>query len=155
MDCFVASLLAMTVLMSAPTNPDFFDRWRRLIAWVGDHSIEIVSAIGIGLLIVAALIGLRGVARRMLGGPNATGWAKVAEGVLARTYLFFILAAAAKLVALQLELPPPEEDGVNILFVAAAGAAGGDLDPRADHRLDRAAGRRGEEHIARSAPPWG
>jgi len=120
MDCFVASLLAMTILMAPAPPTDFFDRWRRLIAWISDNSIEIASAIGIGLLIVAALIGLRGVGRRLLGGKNATGWAKVAEGVLARTYLFFIIAAAAKLVALQLELPRRIEDAVNILFVAAA-----------------------------------
>jgi small-conductance mechanosensitive channel len=44
----------------------------------------------------------------------------VAEGVLARTYLFFILAAAAKLVALQLDLPRRVEDAVNLLFIAAA-----------------------------------
>jgi len=120
MDCFVASLLAMTVLMDSPTNPDFFDRWRRLGAWIGEHSVEIASAVGIGLLIVAALIGLRGIGRRLLGGREATGWAKVAEGVLARTYLFFILAAAAKLVALQLELPGRVQDAVNILFITAA-----------------------------------
>jgi small-conductance mechanosensitive channel len=106
--------------MSAPSNPDFFDRWRRLFAWIGDNGIEIASAIGIGILIAAALIGLRGVGRRMLGGQNATGWAKTAEGVLARTYLFFILAAAAKLVAFQLDLPRRIEDVVNILFVGAA-----------------------------------
>ncbi|HEX8366440.1 MAG TPA: mechanosensitive ion channel domain-containing protein [Allosphingosinicella sp.] len=105
--------------MNAGTQPDFFDRWRRLIAWAADNSLEIASAAGIGLLLVLALIGLRGIGRRLLGGAQATGWRKVAEGVLARTYLFFIVAAAAKLVALQLEMPRRAEEAINLLFVAA------------------------------------
>jgi small-conductance mechanosensitive channel len=105
--------------MKAPVQPSLFDNWRRLVAWVGDHSGEIATAVGIGLLIVLALIGVRGITRRLLGGSSATGWRRTAEGIVARTYLFFLVMAAAKLVSLQVALPTRVEDGINILFVVA------------------------------------
>ncbi|HEY0114290.1 MAG TPA: mechanosensitive ion channel domain-containing protein [Allosphingosinicella sp.] len=106
--------------MNTPARPSLFDNWHRLVAWIGDHSVDLATAAGMGILFVLALIGLRGIARRLLGGSEARGWRKVAEGVVARTYLFFILMAAAKLVSLQVALPTRLEDGINILFVIAA-----------------------------------
>jgi len=102
------------------TRPDFFDRWRRFGAWIADNYLEILSAIGLGILIVLALIGLRGLGRRLMGRAQATGWRKTLEGIFARTYLFFIVMAAAKLVSLQLDLPRRAEDAINILFIIAA-----------------------------------
>jgi small-conductance mechanosensitive channel len=103
-----------------PAQPNLFDNWRRLVAWVSDHSGEIATAFGLGILFVLAMIGIRGIARRLLGGSRATGWRRVAEGIVARTYLFFMVMAAAKLVSLQVALPTRIEDGINILFVVAA-----------------------------------
>jgi small-conductance mechanosensitive channel len=102
------------------TQPDLFTDWRRLAAWAAEHSGEIAAAIGLGLLFILALIGIRGLGRRMLGGTNATGWRRILEGIVARTYLFFIIPAAAKLVSLQVALPAPIGNFINFLFVAAA-----------------------------------
>jgi len=102
------------------TQPDLFTNWRRLVAWASEHSGEIAAAIGLGLLFILVMIGIRGLGRRMLGGAQATGWRKVFEGILARTYLFFIIAAAAKLVSLQVALPTRIGHAINFVFVAAA-----------------------------------
>jgi len=105
--------------MNASNQPHLFDSWRRLLAWLGDNSVEIASAIGLGLLIILALIGIRALVRRLLGGAAAIGWRKVAEGIVSRTNLFFIVAVAAKLVSLQTDLPRRAGDAINILFIAA------------------------------------
>ena len=101
------------------TEPNLFENWRRFIAWFGGHGPEIATAFAIGLLVVVALIAVRALGRRMLGGAQATGWRQVVDGIFARTNLFFIIMVAAKLVALQLDLPKRLADGVNILFVIA------------------------------------
>jgi len=106
--------------MNSSTEPDLFTNWRRLVAWATEHSGEIAAAIGLGLLFVLLMIGLRGLGRRMLGGAQATGWRRVLEGIFARTYLFFIIAAAAKLVSLQVALPTRIGHVINFVFVAAA-----------------------------------
>ena len=105
---------------AAAEQPDLFINWRRLIDWFGDHYAEILTAGAIGIVIVLGLIGLRGVIRRLLGGPQATGWRKVAEGVVARTYLFFIVMAAAKIVSEQTVMPHRLADAIDFLFIVAA-----------------------------------
>src|SRR5690349_21119999 len=95
----------MTAPNQAAAQPDLFANWQRLSDWTAAHYAEILTALGIGILIALALIGLRGLIRRILGGAQATGWRQVAERVVSRTYLFFIVMVAAKLVSEQTLLP--------------------------------------------------
>lgn len=97
-----------------------FMRWRQLYEWLAANSTDILLAVGAGLLIALALIGLRGLGRRLLGGTGAQDWRGVVAGVLARTNLFFILMAAARIVSLQTAMPKRLADGINILFIIAA-----------------------------------
>jgi small-conductance mechanosensitive channel len=107
-------------MSSQISQPDLFINWRRFADWVSEHSLEILTAFGIGLAIVAALIGLRILVCRLLGGRQATGWAKVIEGIVRRTYLFFIIAAAAKIVTINAVLPRRLDQAIDIIFVMAA-----------------------------------
>ena len=113
-------MTATTAPAAAPVQPDLFANWQRLSDWTAAHYSEILAAVGIGILIVIALIGLRGVIRRMLGGAEATGWRQVAERVASRTYLFFIVMVAAKLVSEQTVLPRRLSDTIDFLFIVAA-----------------------------------
>ncbi len=95
------------------------DRWRRFADWATANSTDLLIGLGIGIVIIAALIGLRGLGRRICGGKNAHGWRKVIEGILARTNLFFIIMVAAKVVSGQVPLPGGVARIINVLFVAA------------------------------------
>lgn len=110
----------MTAPNQAAAQPDLFANWQRLSDWAAAHYAEILTAAGIALLIVLALIGLRGLIRRMLGGSAATGWRQVAERVVSRTYLFFIAMVAAKLVSEQTLLPGRVSGAIDFLFIVAA-----------------------------------
>lgn len=113
-------MTAPTTPVSAPGQPDLFANWQRLSDWTAAHYSEILTAIGIGIAIIIALIGLRGLVRRMLGGVEATGWRQVAERVVSRTYLFFIIMVAAKLVSEQTVLPNRVSGTIDFLFIVAA-----------------------------------
>ncbi len=110
----------MTAPNQATAQPDLFANWQRLSDWAAAHYAEILTAIGIGIIIAIALIGLRGLVRRMLGGAQATGWRQVAERVVSRTYLFFIVMVAAKLVSEQTLLPGRVSGTIDFLFIVAA-----------------------------------
>lgn len=103
-----------------PPQPDLFADWRLLADWLVEHSVEIATAAGIGLILVVVLLGARSLGCRLLGGPAAPGWRGIAAGILARTNLFFIATAAAKLVSLQTILPGRVQNAIDILFVIAA-----------------------------------
>ncbi|MFN3727585.1 MAG: mechanosensitive ion channel family protein [Allosphingosinicella sp.] len=110
----------MTAPNRAAPQPDLFANWQRLSDWAAAHYAEILTAVGIGIVISVALIGLRGLVRRMLGGTQATGWRQVAERVVSRTYLFFIVMVAAKLVSEQTLLPGRVSGTIDFLFIVAA-----------------------------------
>lgn len=110
----------MTPVMNSIAPPELFDKWYRFTAWLGQHGGDIAIAIAIGLGIVAVLVGLRMFACRLLGGDAAIGRRKVAEGVVARTHLVFIVMIAVKLVAVQVDLPAQVTGLINVLFVIAA-----------------------------------
>jgi small-conductance mechanosensitive channel len=108
------------IATSQSQQPDLLLNWRRFIAWVSENGWEIAIAIGVGVTVALALIGVRGLVRRLLGGTEATGWRKVLEGMAARTYLFFIVAASAKIVSEQAVMPRRLADAIDFLFIVAA-----------------------------------
>lgn len=98
---------------------DLFDRWQRFADWLAANSTELLTALGIGLAIMAVLYGVRAFGRRLLGGDKARGWRKVFASTLARTNLFFMTMVSIRLVVTQLDLPERTIGLINILFVAA------------------------------------
>ncbi len=101
-------------------HSDLFAQWDSLLVWFETNWLDLVIASVIAAATVLILLAIRGVARRALGGDGAVGWRGVAERVVARTRMFFIVMMAAKLVVLQLDLPPRVEATVHFLFVVAA-----------------------------------
>lgn len=106
-------------MVTAPT-PAAPATWRQLVDWTAANSVDIAVALAAGVALVLALVALRGLVRRLLGGAQATGWRQVAEGIAARTIGFFLVMAAARIVGLNAALPVRLADAINILFVIAA-----------------------------------
>jgi small-conductance mechanosensitive channel len=109
-------------MLSAPTN--LAENWNRFVAWIAENSLELAMAAGGALLITAVLLGLRGIVRHLLGGGAASGWRRVAEGVVKRTRGFFLAAMAVRIATVPLDLPDRLETLVHLLFVIAAALQG-------------------------------
>ncbi|URW75502.1 mechanosensitive ion channel family protein [Sphingomonas donggukensis] len=97
----------------------------RLVAdsmvWLQANWLQILIALGIGAVIVVALIGARRVGRKLCDRPNlAAGWGVVLGRAVSKTGNFFIVMVAAKLVSGYAAAPPAVSSTITFLFTVAA-----------------------------------
>jgi len=97
---------------------------RELFQWFRDDSLSAVTGVLIGVGLYFLLVFLRGVARHRLKRAEFGGWNWVLLKVLARTRSFFLVPAAAKLVAALFLTPPALLSLITFLFTIAAAVQG-------------------------------
>ena len=91
-------------------------------AWLSGNSLNIALALGAGVAIALVLIGIRSLGCRLLA-KSKTGdvhWRTIFARVLAKTGFFFIVMAAAELVAEHAATPPSLLRVIHIVFVISA-----------------------------------
>lgn len=89
--------------------------------WITHNSVDILLALGGGILVALILLGVRSFGHRIIGDSSADQkWRTIAGSVLSKTSLFFIIACSAELVAEHAETPRALLRFINILFVIAA-----------------------------------
>jgi small-conductance mechanosensitive channel len=93
---------------------------RDLQVWVSAHWVQILIAALAGFIVYAALVLLRGVARRISKHPERLGIASVVARALSRTGQIFMIMASAKLVAGYANPPGPVSDTIGFLFTISA-----------------------------------
>jgi small-conductance mechanosensitive channel len=116
---------AHTAHSVARTTGDFSDRVAAIGSqfshWVSGNIVGIVIAALVGTGIAMAMIGIRALGCRMLARMDGTtSWGAIFARVLARTKIYFIVMAAAELVAAHAETPPAVMSLIHALFVIAA-----------------------------------
>ncbi len=86
------------------------------LAWLQSHWLQIAIAVAAGTAIFFALHGLRGLAKKLCArDPAGTGWPTVIGRAVVRTNNFFIVMAAAKLVAGYAQPPVNVATTINFL----------------------------------------
>jgi small-conductance mechanosensitive channel len=106
------------------SSTNLTENWNRLLAWLGENSLELAMAAGGAVAVALALILVRGIVRHLLGGETATGWRGVAENVVHRTRGYFLIVLGIRLATFPLDLPEKAEGAINLLFVIAAALQG-------------------------------
>jgi small-conductance mechanosensitive channel len=95
--------------------------WNQATTWLSNHSLQILVGLVAGLVIFVLLYGLKWVGVRICGtDPKQTHWRTIIGRVLARTRLWFMAAAAARLVVGYSQAPELLGETVNAAFVVAA-----------------------------------
>jgi small-conductance mechanosensitive channel len=95
--------------------------WNQATTWLSNHSLQILVGLVAGLVIFVLLYGLKWVGVRICGtDPKQTHWRTIIGRVLARTRLWFMAAAATRLVVGYSQAPELLGETVNAAFVVAA-----------------------------------
>jgi len=96
--------------------------WADLAAWLSGNSLGIALAVAAGIAIAFVLLAIRSLGCRLLARRTAGDlhWRTILARVLARTNFFFIVTAAAELVAEHAATPPSLLNVIHIAFVIAA-----------------------------------
>lgn len=106
---------------NAPIGVQAGQLWGDVTNWLSTHSVQILIGVAAGLVIFILLYGLKWVGVRICGtDPTQTHWRTIIGRVLARTRLWFMAAAAARLVVGYADAPVLFHDTVNAIFVVAA-----------------------------------
>lgn len=106
---------------NAPIEVQAGQLWSDVTHWFATHTIQILIGLGAGLVIFILLYGLKWVGVRICGSdPTQTHWRTIIGRVLARTRLWFMAAAAARLVVGYADAPLLFHDTVNAIFVVIA-----------------------------------
>ncbi|MBV2150963.1 mechanosensitive ion channel family protein [Sphingobium sp. AS12] len=101
--------------------PDFVEMWRSTSDWFAVHYVQIIVAIGAGVLIYLVLAALRSFGKRWRGAyGDPLGYANVLGRAVARTSHFFMVMVAAKLVAGYADPPAVLFKTIAFLFTIAA-----------------------------------
>ena len=91
------------------------------IAWLNSHWLQILIAVAVGAGVFLALRALRGLANKLCArDPSGTGWPTVVGRAVVRTNNFFMIMAAAKLVAGYAQPPEMVATTINFLWTIAA-----------------------------------
>ncbi len=102
----------------APLGVQAGQLWGDVTHWLSIHSVQLLLAIAVGLVIFILLYGLKWVGVRICGtDPAQTHWRTIIGRVLARTRIWFMAAAAARLVVGYAETPQLIHDTVTAIFV--------------------------------------
>ena len=95
--------------------------WSQITTWLSNHSLQILIGLVAGIIIFVLLYGLKWVGVRICGSdPTQTHWRTIIGRVLARTRIWFMAAAAARLVVGYSQAPELIHDTLNAIFVVAA-----------------------------------
>ena len=90
-------------------------------AWFASHWLQILIAVGVATGIVLILYALRGLGEKLCRRDTAgTGWPTIIGRAISRTGSFFIVMAAAKLVAGYADPPQAVASTINFLWTLAA-----------------------------------
>jgi small-conductance mechanosensitive channel len=90
-------------------------------AWISGNGVDILIAAIIGALIALVLLGLRSFGYKLVRARgDGINWRTIVGRVLSKTTIFFIVMAAAELVAEHAATPASLLRTINILFVVAA-----------------------------------
>ncbi|WP_313808228.1 mechanosensitive ion channel domain-containing protein [Sphingobium sp.] len=101
--------------------PNLVEMWHSTAHWFSLHYLQILIAIGAGVVIYSLLTVLRGVGGRLKGTPgDMLGFANVAGRAFARTTHFFMVMVAARLVVSYANPPQMVLKTVGFLFTIAA-----------------------------------
>lgn len=101
--------------------PDFVEMWRSTSDWFAVHYVQIIVAIGAGVLIYLVLAALRSFGKRWRGAyGDPLGYVNVLGRAVARTSHFFMVMVAAKLVAGYADPPAVLFKTIAFLFTIAA-----------------------------------
>ena len=91
------------------------------IAWLNTHWLQILIAVAVGVGVFLTLRALRGLANKLCArDPSGTGWPTVVGRAVTRTNNFFMVMAAAKLVAGYAQPPESVATTINFLWTIAA-----------------------------------
>jgi len=91
--------------------------WADTSAWFANHSLQILIGLIAGTIIFILLYGMKWVGVRICGtDPTQTHWRTIIGRVLARTRLWFMAAAAARLVIAYSQAPELVHTTVNVVF---------------------------------------
>jgi small-conductance mechanosensitive channel len=89
--------------------------------WVQDYWLKVLIAIGIGAVIVLALLWVRKLGDKLCSRPGfAGGWGVILGHAIARTNMFFIVTLAAQLVAGYSGAPGEVAKTISFLFTVAS-----------------------------------
>jgi small-conductance mechanosensitive channel len=106
---------------NAPFSVQAGQLWSDVTHWLSTHSVQILIGTAAGIVIFVLLYGLKWVGVRICGtDPTQTHWRTIIGRVLARTRLWFMAAAAARLVVGYADAPLLFHDTVNAIFVVCA-----------------------------------
>ncbi|HEU5481672.1 MAG TPA: mechanosensitive ion channel domain-containing protein [Sphingomicrobium sp.] len=88
--------------------------------WFADNRADLPMGLAVAAGIVAAMLGVRWIGSWMLAGdPNRTRWRGVIGGVLTRTKVWFMVAAALDIVVTYAAVPARVGRLIDILFIIA------------------------------------
>ena len=94
---------------------------RSSIAWFHTHWLQIAISVGIGSVIVIALLWIRSFGPRLAArSSTGKGWSAVVGRVIERTHTSFIVMVAARLVSGYAQPPADVADTVTFFFTLAA-----------------------------------
>lgn len=94
--------------------------WQMTLDWLSLHAVQILIAVGAGVLLYMLLAALRGFGVRLCGKPgDALGLRQVVGRAIARTTHFFMVMVAARLVAGYASPPPLLFTTIAFLFTIA------------------------------------
>ncbi len=106
---------------SAPLGTQAGQLWADVTAWLSAHSVQILLGVAAGAVIFVVLYGLKWVGVRICGtDPTQTHWRTIIGRVLARTRLWFMAAAAARLVVGYSQAPELLHTTVAVIFTVLA-----------------------------------
>jgi small-conductance mechanosensitive channel len=106
---------------NAPLGTQAGQLWGEVTHWLSTHSIQIIISLLIGIVIFVLLYGMKWTGVRLCGSdPSHTHWRTVLGRVLARTRLWFMAAAAARLVVGYSQAPELVHMTMNGIFVVLA-----------------------------------
>ena len=101
--------------------PNLGEMWRATVNWFSVHSLQILIAVGAGVLIYLALATLREFGKRFKGrAGDMIGFSNVVGRAVARTTHFFMVMVAARLVVGYANPPQMVLKTVVFLFTIAA-----------------------------------
>jgi small-conductance mechanosensitive channel len=94
--------------------------WSETSSWFSHHSLQILIGLAAGAIIFILLYGVKWLGVRICGtDPTQTHWRTIIGRVLARTRLWFMAFAAARLVIGYSQAPALVHSTVNALFTVA------------------------------------
>jgi small-conductance mechanosensitive channel len=95
--------------------------WAETLAWLSNHSLQIILGFAAGAVIVALLLGIKWAGVRICGtDPDHAHWRTIIGRMLAGTRLWFMVAFAARLVAGYAGAPVSVANTIEVFFVISS-----------------------------------